>query len=360
MTPDHVWADDLTGAAEVADLLARRAGRPVVLSLDGGAPPAGSVVVHDLELRHATDAEARAAITARLAQVAPGERVFLKVDSQLHGPVAGYLAAMVDGGRRTLLSAANPALGRTTEHGVHQVVGAEGVTSTSIPELLGDVPHRVVDRSSLLPLGQATAVLAADAADEGDLDALAALAVAHGLDLAGGAALLAALLGQPTGPPAQLPPAGHRLVAVVGSTEAAACAQVAAVRERDRVEVIEAAPATAAAAAAAIERGKHVVLVRSEGPETLGALAAVAAELVAALPPPEVSVLLTGGHTARLVLDRLGICVLTVVPDRPGAVVRLRAPSGLTVFTKPGSYGGPDAIAGLIDTLHRVTDEELR
>src|SRR5690606_31423776 len=153
----------------------------------------------------------------------------------------GCLAAMVDGGRRTLLSAANPALGRVTRGGVHEVVGPEGVTRASIPDLLDDVPHRVVNRSSLLPLSPAPTVLATDAAAQGDLDALASLAVEHRLDLAGGAALLAALLGERTDAPAPAPPAGHRLVAVVGSTEAATRAQVDNARALPRVEVIEVA-----------------------------------------------------------------------------------------------------------------------
>lgn len=372
MIPAHVWADDLTGAAEVADLLALRTGRTVVLSLDGAPGPAGAIVVHDLDLRHSSRADAHAVITARLARIAPSERVFVKLDSQLHGPVAGYLAAMVDGGRRTLLSAANPALGRVTNGGVHRVSGPDGA-STRLGDLLAGVRHRVVDRDTLVPFGPAPAVLAADATDQRDLDALARIAVDHGLDLAGGAALLAALLEGGHLPPAPAAGASNRpgtdracLVAVVGSSEPAARAQLDAVRRRADVFTLDVSPgrvpAAIAAADAALATSRDVVLARSAagGAEDLAALANAAAAVLADRDPAATSTLLTGGHTARLVLDRLGVRTLTAVPDRPGAVVRLRAPSGLTIFTKPGSYGGTHALADLLDSRPPASHQELR
>ena len=356
MIPAHVWADDLTGAAEVADLLAARTGRPVTLSLGPeAAPPASDqVVVRDLDLRHSSDAEARSVLAEMLARTAATERVFLKLDSQLHGPVAGCLAAMLDGGRTTLLSVANPAMGRVTNEGIHRVVGPHGITATRLPALLAGVRHRVLDRHALVSAGGAPEVLAADATDEGDLDALASAAVEHGLDLAGAAALLAALLGSTDTVSRLVPGRGGRLIAVVGSTEPVARAQIEAAAGHPRVSVVAVGPGRVADAVAAANHarrhGRDVVLARVEGADGLAALADAAAAAIAGCDPEQTTVLLTGGHTARLVLDRLDVRSLAAVPHQAGAMVRLRAPSGLTVFTKPGSYGEPDAVLTLLAT----------
>ncbi|GAB2623533.1 four-carbon acid sugar kinase family protein [Pseudactinotalea suaedae] len=362
-----MWADDLTGAAEVADLLAARTGRPVTLALGPEATATtatGQIVVRDFDLRHSSDAVARSVLAQELARTAAADRVFLKLDSQLHGPVAGCLAAMLDGGRATLLSAANPAMGRVTNEGIHRVVGPDGVTATRLADLLAGVPHRVVDGRSLTTAGDAPEILAADATDQSDLDALASAAVEHGLDLAGAAALMAALLGSTDSVPSPAPRAGGRLVAVVGSTEPAAHAQVAAAASHRTVSVVAVAPDdvrnAVTTANEARRQGRDVVLARGPGPAGLGALAEAAAAVIGGCDPEQTMVVLTGGHTARLVLDRLGVRSLEAVPDQAGAMVRLRAPSGLTVFTKPGSYGGPDAVLALLDTRRPAPDEEYR
>lgn len=351
MITHHLWADDLTGGAEVAALLATRTDQSVTLGLG----PAPTHTVHDLNLRHASTPAARAALAQHLATLAPTERLFLKVDSQLHGPVAGYLAAMLDGGRPVLLCAANPAMGRVTVAGLHRVAGPDGVTTTDLRELLSGVRHRIVGRDDLGPIGREPEVLVADATDQGDLAALVSTAVEHGLDLAGGAALLEALLPPRETTPPDPPRPGH-LLAVVGSTEAAAQAQVEAARARPDVVVLEVGAGAPADAVAAIQRGQHVVLTR--GGTTHAALADAAAAAIGALHPFRTSVLLTGGHTAREVLDRVEITRLTTVPGPSGAIVRLCADSGLTVLTKPGSYGGPDAITALLDPV--AAGQELR
>lgn len=363
MIPEHVWADDLTGAAEIADLLAARTGLSVTLVLTDGATVDADIVVHDLDLRHARRGEARAALSERLRRTQPSERVFLKLDSQLHGPVAGLLGAMVDGGRTTVLSAANPAIGRVTVGGVHRVFGPEGERSTALGDLLEEVPHRIVSHGSMA-LGTAPAVLAADAQDEGDLKALASIAIEHGLDAAGSAALLAAMLGAGRTETSLAGPPPEQLVAVVGSIEPAAHAQLDAAAAHRAIEVVEAHPRQIPegieAARAALAEGRHVAIARSTALDGLAALAEVAASVLAGCEPGRTATLLTGGHTARLVLDRLGVAALTAAPDRPGAIVRMRAPSGLTVFTKPGSYGAPDALTELLTTLRPVHDEEYR
>ncbi|WP_420114963.1 four-carbon acid sugar kinase family protein [Pseudactinotalea sp.] len=365
MIPHHIWADDLTGAAEVADLLAARTGRTVSLALGDAEPASADIVVRDLDLRHTTDAAARTALRARLRHVPVTERIFLKIDSQLHGPVAGLAGAMLDGGRSLVLCAANPTLGRVVIDGRHQVPSATGPVTTSMTALLAAVPHQLLTRDDARPTpGGEPLVLAADAQSEGDLDALASTAVDHGLDGAGAAALLAALLGPaPAAAPAVSPPGGA-LIAVVGSTEAAAHAQLDAAAAHPGVEVVEAHPRQLAEAIAtadeALRGGRSVVLSRSSGTDALTALTEVAATVIARRDAARTVALLTGGHTARLVLDRLAITALTVIPGALDAAVRLQAPSGLTVITKPGSYGSADAVVALHESLHPVPHEEPR
>jgi 4-hydroxythreonine-4-phosphate dehydrogenase len=53
---------------------------------------------------------------------------------------------------------------------------------------------------------------------------------------------------------------------------------------------------------------------------------------------------LSGGETARAVLDRLGVRALDVEGEtEPGTVVSTRA-GGSRVVTRPGSFGAPDSL----------------
>ena len=357
MIPAHIWADDLTGAAEVADLIAWSTSDPVILALDDEPPAVDGVLVHDLDLRHSSDASARARLVERLSSVRRTERLFLKLDSQLHGPVTSCLGALIDDRRRVLLSAANPGLGRVTLDGVHRVPGPHGVTTTSVADLLADLPHRILHGKPVVsPVDPDPAVLVPDATTQHDLQSLARAAVENDLDLAGGAALLAALLGTAPAPRVPAPPPVRKLLTVIGSGEAAARAQVDAARRHPSIDVVAADPARASQVVSTMARGRSVVLV-PDG--TLGDLARTAAAIVRQS-APETGLLLTGGYTARLVLDRLGITMLTVVPAQRGPIVRLRAPCGLTVFTKPGSYGDPDTVATLLNNLALESEGENR
>lgn len=353
MIPEHLWADDLTGAAEIAHLLARRTGRPVRLALRAGALLDDGPHVRDLDLRHRHPDEARATLARELTGVVADQRVFLKIDSQLHGPVGGYLAAFVERDRAVVLSAVNPALGRVTLNGVHHVPTDAGVERTDLAVLLAGVRHRLLPSGGTGALAAAgAAVQAVDAATSADLAAIAQRT--GSLDVAGSAAMLDALLGEDrstgiaigTGYAAGAAP--ETVLAVVGSTEPMARRQVAEAAARGvRVLTVD-DPACAPEPAAGSRRGPLVLTRAGADATALTALADRAAAVLGELDPSRTAVLLTGGHTARLVLDRLGVAVLTAPPAAPSAVARMTTPSGLTVLTKPGSYGGPDTLATLL------------
>ena len=60
---------------------------------------------------------------------------------------------------------------------------------------------------------------------------------------------------------------------------------------------------------------------------------------------------LTGGETARAVLDRLGVTALTPLTQvHHGAVVCLDE-TGRAVATRPGSFGGPDSLVQLVTAV---------
>jgi len=358
MIPEHLWADDLTGAAEIAHLLARRTGRPVRLDLRAGAPLDDGPPVRDLDLRHLHPDEARAILARELTGVATDERVFLKIDSQLHGPVGAYLAAFVGRDRAVVLSAVNPALGRVTLDGVHHVPTEAGAERTDLAVLLAGVRHR------LLPIGGAAALAAAGAAvhvvDAATTADLAAIAQRTGaLDVAGSAAMLDALLGADPGTETghATAPAAENVLAVVGSTEAMARRQVAEAAARG-ARVLTVDDATASDAADVSRRGPLVLTRTRDDASSLNVLADRAAAVLSDLDPSRTAVVLSGGHTARLVLDRLGVTVLIATPPAaPSAVAPLTTPSGLTVLTKPGSYGTPET---LLTLLHEPEQQPTR
>ena len=73
--------------------------------------------------------------------------------------------------------------------------------------------------------------------------------------------------------------------------------------------------------------------------------------------PATAALVLTGGETARAVLDRLGVRSLRPVRADAGAVTAL-ADDGRTVVTRPGSFGHGAALADIVTTLtHRPHQE---
>src|SRR5699024_10698917 len=103
-----------------------------------------------------------------------------------------------------------------------------------------------------------------------------------------------------------------------------------------------------------LARGAHVVLTAApptipaghHPPETMAALAATCAAALTGV-GPEVALYLSGGHTARTVLDRLHLTDLRTVPGSGDVVARLITGDRRTILTKPGSHGGPRTLLDL-------------
>lgn len=400
-----VLADDLSGAAECAAELTASSG-PVPVHLGPVTPAAarpgqaqapqldvapGSAAVLDLDSRYCSPAEAHRRVREALALVGGDPLLVKKIDSLLRGNVRDEVAALLATADRVVLTPALPVLGRTVVDGVPYLDGVPlGQTSAwsaetrpapeRVRDVLGDLPvHElplaVVRGDDLLAvLRPLRGVVVCDAVTDDDLDRLHA--AASGLDgtvLAGSAALVAAAarsLGAGAGPgpgatpdavPAAHHPAAGRLLLVAGSADERSRAQVdyahargVAVTRLDPHALLAGAPHDALVERLATDPGP-LVLTIDDAPAPAGLdralLARVVAELVARAvaagdEPPDL--FLSGGATARAVLDRLGSTSLTVTGVVVPGVVRSTGPGGVTVLTRPGSHGPADSLVQII------------
>jgi len=405
---DVAGGSDSTGLPAPAD--------PAALS-DAGGRDGGAVSVLDLDTRYlaATDAEAR--VRACLAGFDGGTLVVAKVDSLLRGNLAAHLRALEPDSRPVVLAPSLPAAGRTVIGGVLEVHGVPLASSAyaetwareqrgapeEVRDALDDVASTLVDLHTVRTGSAAEAVRAAaaagrvaicDAVTDDDLDRLVdATWDLPGVRYAGAGGLLAAI-GRRISPvgdaaPAPKPVAARPVLFVVGTTEAVAERQIRELldkRSADCVTVPAAAldaaaiRAEAARIAPALSSGGHAVL-RAEpivdpaiGSPTETVAVAEASAITEAVPPATVArtlaavvagvadgrvdqldLVLTGGQTARAVLDGLGIDRLTVVDEIHRGAVRLRAPDGRTVVTRPGSFGSPSSFVDILDALRPAT-----
>ncbi|WNV86936.1 4-hydroxythreonine-4-phosphate dehydrogenase PdxA [Umezawaea sp. Da 62-37] len=349
-----VVADDLSGAAEAAATIDMRTTRSLVLlGIDPSFPPDDrDVIVVDLDTRSGPADAAESETGRAIAALGASRQVFVKVDSQLRG----HLAAAVRGaGGFAVVCPALPRLGRVVRGGVVHLGGVPlhdtdawrvepASPPRSIADLLAPLPVSLVPLADvrgadlvarLHAIRASGAVAVCDAEDDTDLALIAAAGTEVGAVLVGSAGLAEAL---GPGPSAVVPEPGQGVLVVVGT--AAAAAQVEHLREAtshvDRVTVLTAptgiVPGGVVAALAddaAFEAAWHTT-----------------SDLV-----------LTGGETARAVLDRLGVTRLTVhgaLAGHHGAVLST-TPDGRRVVTRPGSFGAPDSLTAIAAALHGGT-----
>jgi uncharacterized protein YgbK (DUF1537 family) len=149
---------------------------------------------------------------------------------------------------------------------------------------------------------------------------------------------------------------------VAGTTEAAAEWQVRELLARTGVECVQVLstaldPVRGYADRVAAGLHRHgVVVLRAEAGATV-AVPAVAATLAAitARIPATPDLVLTGGQTARAVLDALGVHELAVIDEIHHGAVRSRTPDGRVVVTRPGSFGSPSSFVDILDALRPNT-----
>ncbi|GAA1385355.1 four-carbon acid sugar kinase family protein [Pseudonocardia kongjuensis] len=364
-------------------------GEPATILLDAGAPlrQAGLTVV-DLHCRGVDATEAARRTADALTVAAPGTRPFLKIDSLLRGNVAAGVGALATH-EPVVVAAALPAAGRTVRDGVVHL-GAEPLHRTAawqlepgspppdVPAALGLPGCPVVDvrtlrrdpvaglRTALTraagagsearrgrPHGVAPAaparhpVVVCDAATDADLDLIAGAVIATGAAPAGSGAFAAAF-GRVTGRPglgAGPAPRGpvRPVLAVVGSAEPAAARQVELLLAEGAADLRPGDPPRASRSGITVLRPDP--RVAGDPVAVAEALTRAAVTLAGGPAPPHL--LLTGGETARRVLDALGVDRLEPLGAVAHGAVRSRTATGRQVVTRPGSFGDDTSLRAM-------------
>lgn len=356
------------------------------IGLDAGA----AVWAVDTDTRQLTPEGAAGRAEDAVRRVAPGALLISKLDSLLRGHPVVHLAALRPDRFPVIFTPALPVQGRTVVDGIAWS-GDQRIGGASLVELIAPLPAESVPA---LPVPELTARIAraadrgriavCDAADDADLDRLVAATIdLPGVRYAGAADLIAALarrhsadLSELGCPMTQLSSDNSAALVVVGTGSSAAVKQV----ERLTAARSEVRAWTGSGAdwpdRTATEIGTHLGsggsavlrLPRStdreadlvDDPGPVADLAEVVERVIneTVIKRSAVPLVLTGGHTARTVLDRLGVTTLTVIGEIHHGAVALRTGKGRTVVTRPGSFGGTDSLVRILDQLHAVTPEE--
>jgi len=347
--------------------------------------------------RRGADAAVRA-VRAAAPLVAPAATVVKKVDSLLRGHVGVEVAALAEELQRVpVVAVANPSLRRVVRDGVLHVGdtplhetdlwAVEAMPApTTVAEAL--LPLRTVsvpqatDARGVDAVAEALArartvglVAVCDAATESDLEVIHAAATRTPMALLVGSGAIAAVAAhalpdEVSGPVSDAhayagdprPGRGVRplgpaesVLFVLGTRAPGLADQLAHLVAEHRAHAVLVQPDTLLddPEAVRVQLAGHaplgVVVValdptaptdatRSRGlTESLADVVAPVADVYDAL-------FLSGGETARAVLDRLGVRELEVVGEvETGTVVSTRAGGG-TVVTRPGSFGVPDSL----------------
>lgn len=370
--PLVVFADDLTGAAEIASIAHNAGLRALVLTTPPGGPADADVLVFDTDTRLCTPARAaqRVRAFAKRLRRQPHSGFFKKTDSVLRGPVLAELTALATslGHRRTLLVPCNPSLGRVIRDG-HYFIGGRPLHETAFVH----DPHHPRTTSEVLTLLDAKkyprvaclapssrlpgqGIIVGEADSPADVAVWAGQIDAHTLP-AGGADFFRLWLQarRPYSPPT----GGYRLPAgpalLLSGTIAPSdpfspfAVQPVAIAAR-RIPSVK----TLSAKVRAQLRATGCAAVTATGPLVHDArvstaltrtFASLAAELHAA--GAFNHLLIAGGATAAAVLSKLGWSQFDVVRIwGPGAVtLRPTAAPEFAVTMKPGSYAWPASLS---------------
>lgn len=400
-------ADDLSGAAETAAALGGAAAVVELVGADpgrdvGSVPGDGHVVVRDCDVRYASAEEAQREFE-RVLGTASDARVFVKVDSLLRGNVGAAVRAARRLGRTIVVAPALPAAGRTVEDG-RPLVAGQALSETALwdteaaapPERIEDLfdfetesVSSAVLRQGGLPAqlghgGTSPRVLIVDASEDSDLDLVAHAAwwrSANEAVLVGSRALAEAvgrMFGVDALPEIPAPKgASSGVLVVVGSADSAARRQfdrlVAAgvnAAEASAPELISGSLAAGHTPVFTLESTAAVTALRISperrvAPAETHALAAAFADAVAdAIQRAESTpaLVLIGGETARMVLERLQVSRLTVVGSSGDGIVHSVTDTGLRFITRPGSFGDEEHLLRLVEQLtpHRPSQKENR
>ncbi|WP_181419490.1 MULTISPECIES: four-carbon acid sugar kinase family protein [unclassified Curtobacterium] len=385
-----IVADDLTGAADAAGGYGSARTSAVVLGPD--VPwPAADVLAVDTESRYLPEQEAADLVGSVVRRsVALGRPVFKKIDSLLRGNVGAELAAAltaISGAERGLavVAPAFPGTGRTTVGGVVHVDGvpntdgdhagdvvaslaAAGLQAGRLTPGPADSPAVLAGRLDRLRTDGADAVVV-DAVTDADLEQIArASRLVAGPVLATGSGGLAAHMVPTDGATAMSAPplpAVDRVLVVVGSYSGPARSQIDELVRRgaEHVELRHRDDGEQAATDQISSAPGDVVLTPDLGiPVDKGNALDVAAALATTVTRSAHrfdALVLTGGETARAVLDALGIDSVRVHGTvEPGVVLSSHPDHRPILVTKAGAFGDAGTLARTVRALRQLNTEE--
>lgn len=348
-------ADDLTGACDAAVHFAVR-GHPAAVCLDSAWPESGVLAISTGSRDLAADHFRR--IMAEIARRVPAVNpriLFKKIDSTLRGNVGAEVEAALEafGCDVAVITPAFPATLRTVESGWLRVGGADfqPIDLTAYWRKQGLASCRHVRPQALAEaIRSGSRFLSADATCDADLDAIAAAGLASERRVlwAGSGGLASALARTLPQLEACRPPRPLHgsVLFCIGSDHPVTLGQVRHLLANRRALSLSADAGTPEALAAALSRGEHVVLQVPRGrvsPERIS-------QLVGRV---QVPLLLSGGDTASLVCQALGVrrIVLAdeIVAGIPRGTLAGGAPDRWPVATKSGGFGRPDALIQVAD-----------
>lgn len=372
------------------------------LSALSALPAQIAALVVDTDNRHRTAGQGRARLAAVLdrVQLPAGDGdlsgkpvIFLKVDSLLRGNVADQLELLAGSGM-VVLAPALPELGRHTLGGTVVCDGipladtdlwrAEGRSApATIADVLDPLKTKVIGLADvrsdagllarrMAPAGSARSIVVCDAETQADLNAIAAAALSlDGVRLAGSSALGAAIgatvwasgrtvpsipaAGDPRGLPMSV---DEKVCVVVGTASSQGQTQVALLASAG-LPVISLDPEALLqgsevdlALRTALAAGTAVV---SLGPATVvPESAAMLAQALARFVVPHLDghrLVLTGGETARAVLDALGAGNLRPLFEIEHGAILSQTDDGIFLVTRPGSFGNDESLLTILDHL---------
>jgi len=388
--PRYVVADDLTGACEAALAYAKRGARTCAW-LDEGPPEAGSqaaaseVLCFDLDSRELPPARAYKSVTAFLERLRPQKPsdIIVKIDSTLRGNVASTTHALLNFFPTSIaiVAASYPAQGRVIRDGVlverGRREGATRVADRFAPTATVSIGLTLLRAEGSILAAITTSlrendarIAVADAETDADLRALVAAARdCEDILWIGSAGVIEALAAAALGDASrserrQADGGATRVLFLIGSRSGTTREQVDDFRDVARVETIDAS----ALARRDAEVGTTIARVAHALDSDLVALLAIGADeqpdervlrssFVAASAAlvrerPGLTVVLSGGATARAFCAEMGIVGLEIRDELAAGIPRSRAIGApVTIVTKAGGFGTREAYREVLSML---------
>ena len=400
-----ILADDLSGAADCAAAFAPVVG-PVPLYTDATLPELGGFAVD--AAGRAMDSETAAAAVARIVarlEVGDVQLVFKKIDSTLRGHIAAELRAALEAAPSFAGAVVCPSFaeqgralrnGQLFVHGVlHRDEGGRVLDLGSMLETSGLSCSVIRQDSSLHPQELAERIARAfragvravivDAAESSDLERLA-----HAVELLDLRVLLAGSAGLARAVARRMAEKAQRraysvpgsalhggcAIGLVGSLSRVSEAQVQNVARHGGAEIVRCDAAdwlrgtgcrqvdrALAVARACTARGRNV-LFAIDGSGVHGSSQSLVESMARAVAPlleDAGALLLTGGDTARAVIDALVIEHLEVLGEfEPGiSISRPAGRQGPDIYVKAGAFGDEMALHRVFEHFQRSLQPHL-